>query len=114
MAANSNSFRKKGKHGDHIHMEVVARTNLLLTLGRDVNLDKVDILAKRDLIGKVDFISMSEADIKNWGLDSWTPILQYKPRLSFLLNSQEVFHFLEEVDLLNILSVKWVRGKRLL
>lgn len=61
MATNT---RFKGKKGATSWFEVVCAMNPHLTLGRDVNLDWVEILSKRVMVGKMAFVLILKVELQ--------------------------------------------------
>lgn len=82
-----------------------------LTLGVDVNLDRVESLAHQALVGNFDYITLSHAKILSLIKVTWKPLVGYIAMMRILVHKWIHFHFLTKIDLDFILSKAWVLGK---
>ena len=74
-----------------------------LTLGEDLEIDKVQSYAQRALVGRLEFVWITRAAMLVWMREACVPVIGYMPRFTFLLNGWCSFHFLEELDAIIIL-----------
>lgn len=79
-----------------------------LTLGLDINMDRVESLSQRELVGKLSYSKKSYENLLIWVRETWKPIVGYTSIINILVNNWLHLHFISAADLELILERAWV------
>ena len=75
-----------------------------------MNLERVEALSLRVLVGWIEYIKMNTEYLLGWATANWNTLINYRPNISILANGWLVFLFMEMNDAHNILEQLWVIG----
>ena len=74
-------------------------------------MDLIPSLLLRALVGKMEFVQLSRANLLDWVREQWNPFIQNVPKVLALVNGWYLFHFLSEDDRKAIEKRYKVHGK---
>jgi len=82
-----------------------------LTVGKDINLDRVKHLSDCAMVGRLENVKVPFKTVRDWIKLHWKPILHYSPLFSTLINGWYIFHFLTIKDRERITAGPWLIGR---
>ena len=82
-----------------LHSHKVKSGRYLCVLGKYVTINMVTSLSSRALMVRFGFIRITRLEILECITKTWKPLIDYVPRVTMLVNSWVVFHFLFEDSL---------------
>lgn len=74
----------------------------------DFNLARIEMLAQRALVGRLEFTSGTKLEIYDQVSKYWVPLMGMAPRINLLMNKWPLFIFPEDFDIEQMLSMFWV------
>ena len=80
-------------------------------MGVDVNVDRVEILSKRVIVGRVEFLKLNINELLTWVNKYWVSEVGYVLRFYMLINGCITFIFMDEDKIHNILNKVWLYNK---
>ena len=66
------------------------------TVACDITLNKVEVLAKRDMVGRMEYLKLNRVEMLKWVTKNCKPLIDYIPQPIWLSNGWFFFIFLNE------------------
>ena len=76
-------------------------------MGVDVNMERVDLMMRRYLVGRVEFAKVNRIQLINWVNKQWVLVVGYAPWVNLMINGSIIFIFMNEEKIDWIIKGLW-------